>query len=704
MPSYFSWGLPYIAGLLLVAFANYAQASSPHICTHIVETRQVVDTKYYEDNGYKIGEIKLESPFGFFFLVSRRLDSWKKDLPIHAGDQFSDAAYRQASDMLDVAVEADSTFGEDSPLKVAFTIGNLANCDERADHKTLDVVYYVFSTDILSSLVAKSETHATSTEVTASEVAERNTQGPLKVVPLGGYNASYHGVGGGDAVLRIPAKIVQEFRFRGVGSASVLLLNGELSGKSNPRKKFLDTLDYHLSYRYEQRPTPMFALKQGTGQFRFTGVTDELSSAGMQIKLRFGASLEQGIQQSNAPVGSTLPYTVANSRYGAVRLYAGVTASTRYTETIASYGLGLGGSGLDDLNYAKEIGDISFNLRFPGGTHSPWDLHVRATGGGISGGQVLLNDRFYGGNVVAPFIPGDSWLIPGGPLVRSITANHLDGGGYGGTSFYSTNVTFGRVIKNWPLIPREIENTDGFSSGIQAGENTAEGYFYDTKLASSDAMNKLVTEYQKVFNDDLDSLNEEFVNILAASQVDPKLRTAVQGAQHDMLLARLAVKLVTGEKLRSLTEKTSGLTKLVNDLLKLEKLAPEASSQQLETLHATLTDHIGHLPEEITALEQTPEGKAARAYALQEMAHPRQVIDTLEHEANMLSIGLFAIFDSGRLWPDPNGTRYAYGGGVRLSVVNVNFNLGYAANPYPQHALRQGTGAILFGITYTNLF
>jgi hypothetical protein len=96
--------------------------------------------------------------------------------------------------------------------------------------------------------------------------------------------------------------------------------------------------------------------------------------------------------------------------------------------------------------------------------------------------------------------------------------------------------------------------------------------------------------------------------------------------------------------------------------------------------------------------------KRPKTYAQKQMGCPRQVIDTLRYEANMFALGLFGIFDTGRLWPDPNETRNAYGGGVRLSVVNVNFSLGYAANPNPLPKLHQGDGAVLFVISYTNLF
>jgi hypothetical protein len=692
------------AALVCISLSSNPQRCNAQTCTHVLPGKDVLDTQYYDDNGYKIGKIKLISPFGFLFLLSHRLDLLKNSLPLHEGDGFSDKTYKDAAHQLDEAVKVDSAFGKDSLVKIVYSTGNLTNCDERADHKTLDIVYYIFSTDPIPTVRSTPEERATGTEQSTPKVAERNTQGALKVVPLGGYNNSFHGFGGGETVIQLPTKGLEDLRFRGTGSSNTLFLNGELNGKLGPHKKVLDTVDYHFAYHYEQSPTQALSLKLGSGQFRFTGVTEELGSMGAQTRLRYGLSLEQGLQQSNVPSGIVFSNTIANSRYGAIRLYTGISTSTRYSETIASYGLDIGGAGLGNLDYAKQVGDVSFNFRFPGCTHLPWDLQARATGGGISGGSILLNDRFFGGNLVGPFIPGDSWLIPDGPLVRSITANYLNGTGYGGTSFYSTNLTIGKVIKSWPLIPKEIEDTEGFASGIEAAENTAQGFFFDSTLASSNAMKELVTGYQKKFGDDLDAFDKEFKGILAFSPVDPKLKKAVDAAEHDIRLARLALKLVNGEKLRQLSGRGSALISLANDLPKVETHAPEVSRQQLLSLQASLEKHLQDLPADINGLENTPDGQTAKTYAQEQMERPRQVIDTLRYEANMFALGLFGIFDTGGLWPDPNGTRYAYGGGVRLSVVNVNFSLGYAANPNPLPKLHQGDGAVLFVISYTNLF
>jgi hypothetical protein len=90
--------------------------------------------------------------------------------------------------------------------------------------------------------------------------------------------------------------------------------------------------------------------------------------------------------------------------------------------------------------------------------------------------------------------------------------------------------------------------------------------------------------------------------------------------------------------------------------------------------------------------------------AAKDMVRPREIVDSLRHEANRFAYGVFGIFDTGRVWPDPYGTHYGIGGGVRFSLVNINLNLGYAVNPHPHEVVGQGRGALMVTLTYTNLF
>jgi hypothetical protein len=139
------------------------------------------------------------------------------------------------------------------------------------------------------------------------------------------------------------------------------------------------------------------------------------------------------------------------------------------------------------------------------------------------------------------------------------------------------------------------------------------------------------------------------------------------------------------------------------DMQKIEPLAP-ATAAQMEATRNSIDTHLSALQKAIADIHSGPVRAAAEKRAQQDMVRPREIIDTLRHEANSFAFSLVGIADAGRIFPDPNGTRFAIGGGGRFSLVNVNFTVGYAFNPSPHKELGQGRGALLIGFTYTNLF
>jgi hypothetical protein len=78
------------------------------------------------------------------------------------------------------------------------------------------------------------------------------------------------------------------------------------------------------------------------------------------------------------------------------------------------------------------------------------------------------------------------------------------------------------------------------------------------------------------------------------------------------------------------------------------------------------------------------------------------VLNSILYTLDSYSVAPVAIFDVARIWPELHGTRYALGGGMRLSIVNANFTCGYAFNP--THANHEGVGAVFFKLDFTDLF
>ena len=694
----------FFAILLLIGFAP--AFSSAQTCTH--------DSAFYEANHYTVGRIRMISPLDFIFLVRQRFDLIKKGLPLQEKRAFSSVDFTESFKTVDKAMRADGAFGADLPIKIVVVTDRIENCIESGGPPTVDIAYRIFSTDPLPAVTESPDQRQTAVSNQATAIAEKNTVPDYKIVPRMSYDHSRRVSGGLDFAYRLPGGVLDSVNLSAQGSSSSSSFKGEIHGTKQPGLALLDRTEYSLNYSFSDMPGFNLELLKGVMEGRFLGVSKPLDTTAARIAFRYGGALSQGNQQSNSAALTLPANTITNSSYSALKFYTGMTATTRYTETAVSYGLQAGGPDLTSLGYTKHIGDFLYGARFPGGTHKPWDVSLRVTGGAIIGdGPILINDRFFGGNSVEQFIPGDSWTIPNGPLVRSIAANRLAGTGAGGTSFYSAGLTIGKVLFGSPIVPAEVENADGFDSGVKAAENTAENWFADDYEGASPEFKKLLTDFPAALKSDLGAATAEFTAIRSAGPVSAPLDAALKSADRE---ARLAQNLIThvsdpgrgsdnAIKLRAWLQPVprSRFRNLVAEMQKIEPLAP-ATAAQMEATRNSIDMHLSALQKAIADIHSGPVRAAAEKRAHQDMVRPREVIDTLRHEANSYAFSLIGIADVGRIWPDPNGTRFAVGGGGRVSLVNVNFMLGYAVNPSPHKELGQGRGALLIGFTYTNLF
>jgi hypothetical protein len=691
--------------LLLIGFAS--AVSLAQTCSH------PLDPAFYEANGYTVGKVRMVSIFDFVFLVRQRLDAIKSHLAVQEKKAFSAADFTASFKTVDKAMREDSAFGKDLPIKVVVVTDRIENCIESGGPPTVDIAYRIFSTDPLPAVIQSPDERQAAVNAQATAIAEKNTVPDYKIVPRMGYDHSRRAYGGIDFAYRLPGGVLDSVKVSAQSSTSSSSFKGEIHGTKQPALALLDRAEYSLNYSYSDMPGFNLELLKGVMEGRFLGISKPLDTTAARISFRYGVALSQGNQQSNFTALTLPANTITNSSYSALKFYTGMTATTRYTEMAVSYGLQAGGSDLTSLGYTRHIGDILYGARFPGGTHKPWDVSLRVTGGAIIGDSpVLINDRFFGGNSVEQFIPGDTWTIPNGPLVRSIATNRLAGTGAGGTSFYSTGFTIGKVLFGSPIVPAEVENADGFDSGVNAAENSAENWFADDYEASSPEFKKLLVDFPSALKTDVDAAQATFKAIRSAGTVSAPLDSALKSAEGEARLAQNLVRHVTdpkargsdnANKLRAWLVPNSRFRLLIVAIQKIEPLAPSAAAQ-LEATRTSIDMHLSALQKAIADIHSGPVRAAAEKRAHQDMVRPREVIDTLRHEANSYAFSLIGIADAGRIWPDPNGTRFAFGGGGRVSLVNINFTLGYAVNPSPHKELGQGRGALLIGFTYTNLF
>jgi hypothetical protein len=679
---------------------------------------QVCSSPVSTYEGYTVRKIELRHPLSFVFLVHRSLEELKQTLPLKEGQPFSSKAYGDSSDIVFHSIKSDDSFGL-SLVKVVAVTDGLENCSD-SPRRMLDVVFRIFSSDPIPVIEAPAEQNREAANEPATTVAEQTTAAGYKIKPVLGYDDSRQTYGGAQFVFKVPARIFQNGNLFATASQRSWIIQFQLERSARPKRALLDQMEYAVSYNNNKTPSSNITINQGTFQGRFMATSRPREGSGSRSLARYGASVVVGNQHSDLRGKTPPPGTIVNSSYGAVRIYGGLTRTTRMSEAIVSYGFQLGGTNLGKASFAKNLVDAAWSRRFPAHTHSPWDIQARFSAGAIRGKQIALTDRFFGGATVKPFIDGENWFIPNGPTVRSIPSNQFSVEGFGGTSFVSSNLTLGKVIFFRPMIPREIQNADGFESAIESGENTAEGFFYDTYLALTPEYKALITRHSQNLKTDLDGINTAFQSIESQDALKPAAQKILTDAE---LLLRQAQRVIRHATVPDENGNTNpqGLITLLNTkspivkqgnppgllllLPKIEDFATPGISATLSDAALNLKEHLSNFRTEMDNLKSQPAGQLAAAKAREDMARPREIIDSLQREINRYAFGVAGIFDVARMWPDPERrTRYAVGASGRFSLLNVNLSIGYAFNPHPDKKFGEGRGAIVLALTYTNLF
>jgi hypothetical protein len=325
-------------------------------------------------------------------------------------------------------------------------------------------------------------------------------------------------------------------------------------------------------------------------------------------------------------------------------------------------------------------------------------------------GAVPAAELFYGGNQVQPFISSDSWIVPGGAYIRSIPQNQLGGlaqqGSLGGTNFYSANLTVAKVLWGRPLMPKEFAQEPDFVNVLNGAVNTAKGSLQDyykandpsAKAAYAEAAAKLdgIASAASQLTDTISGLPGDISSdhVVAASlrtirsevrktrQIVDALKKGDNNNQYPALLKHMSV--------------------LASEMTNLARLLAEKSQAQTAATVSTLRDSLQTLGSNIKQDLSQIDSKAAEKRAAEEFAPAQKVLHAFLYELNTYSIAPVGIFDIARVWPIGVGTRYGAGGGVRLSLVNVNLTLAYAANPV--RSAGEGRGAFFLKLDVEDLF
>lgn len=666
--------------------------------------------------------MKVTSPLYFFSAANSPLNHLASELPLKSGEPFDLVRYGEGASQITTTVRTGFTDGL-TAMRFVATVPRLENC---TDH-TVEVHYIVY-TSVFPPLTGKSfEAGKAELNRPATTGALLGTEGRLFVVPEMGYNHTRNAYGGILVQSQMPLWIFDDVTIHSSASTNSVVSDAALTGSRNLGARYLNQAQWRTNWTYYDVPAGQERLQEAKLVASFFATTKELGQRGWLLK--YGASLAGGHQQG--PVQDS-----SNSPYGDLKLVAGVENRHGQNAFAGTYGFELGTTlNSQFVDFAKYIADLRYSRSFSpfpkykkppdqddrkdfiGKDHKPFTLEARVNGGYIQAfGQVPGPARFFGGNQAsAPFIEGQTWDIRDQPLIRSIPQNQLGSlpseSGVGGTRFYAFNLTVAKAVIGKALVPKDL-GTQDFVDALDFAIKTGKGELADAYFGKDPTIAPAIAEVSKI-KEQADDIKKELQGLsfdpATAIKVGPILKTLTSGSSlgSAQLVSTTADAILNhGKATETSILLNSQLPALESNLTKLCNLlatpAESTTADQIQKLRDELDESRKALAKSWVSQNTKPARERATAHAEKDFATAENVLNTFLYQLNVYSIAPVAIFDVARVWPNNIGTRYAVGGGVRLSIVNVNFTLGYAANP--THGPTEGSGALFFTLDVSDLF
>lgn len=683
------------------------------------ETNQTVPLKgcegiNFETAGYLVRRSRIEDPFDFLPWVRiRQKRAAAKIAALVDGKPF---LYSTARDQAREIIEQENFLPDTSDVRVKIRLELLSveNCSDRS----LDVVYRVYSTQIMPVLSSLPETRTTERrspqEAAGMTRVDVPSRSPVDFTPIAGYDSTNKLAGG--ARLEITPKRLWKLPFNSLflealGSSEMGNVSAALTG-SNDSEGWLAHSEWLLNYNYYSLPTGEGNIKGGDFSAQFTGVTKALAQG--NLTLRFGGLLEGGNRQSALRNVRLAENTVPSSGFGSLRLYVGLASRLRHNVFSASYGLELGSVGpAARVDWRKHIGDIRHELWYPLGDHRILDVESRFTVGVIQvPGKIPLPERFFGGNNEELFLPGDSWQIRANPVIRAIPGSRLyrTNAGDGGDKFFSYNLTVAYSVWRKPLMPSEIVKDADFNTELQNAIDVVTGNLQnyhatkdphyvelvallpsvqtaldDLKQAVQNAQQARPGQFAAQFEDCLKAINTATRRARSAAQASDV------GQQYGSVRALLSVSVEVDEN--RLAKVMTCVTEL-NTALAIDPSIAKASAN-LDRVRVNMEGEF----------RQIDESQAERK-AKAEMAFTRRTLSTLFNEVNLYSVSPVFVFDVAKLGSGSGGfgrLRYGPGAGLRFEIASTaHFTAGYARNINPRPG--EGNGTFFFSLGVRDLF
>lgn len=661
----------------------------------------------FEADEYRIVHTTVDDPFKFLHRIGGKTKSIEGQLAAKLNNQLF--TYKLVdTDALSLIENARFAPDSGNGFVVNVEFVSVQNCDPNS--KTLDLIYRIYSTNPPKVLGGATESQTTAEKSPQTTTGLVQAGNPFHFVPTGGYNASYHGFGGGR--IQITPKLggfrfLDTFTIEGQGSSSMRSLSAALSGSAT-LLGWLNHADWRVNYQNYSLPAGATRLQNASLSAQIDTETRPFWKS--TFLARLGGLLQGGSTQSGIlPAGLLPPQTVSNTGYGSLKGYFGLSSRTKHNVFSASYGLELGSvRPVGQIDWLKHIGDVADEYWISIGDHKPLEVESRFTFGGIQAPHSIpLSAHFFGGNDEQFFVPGDSWQIRDVPVIRAIPANqfYLTSQGAGANSFASINLTVSYPVKSYPIMPKDLSADQEFNQLLQgqivSAASVEQNYYAWKDPNFTAALNKLPNLKQV-----LDALKRAADTAQAAnpSQLQDQFAdcaTSIGVAAFDVTNTLAAKGLAQYGDLSALLPVDTDDLKSVQDAC-VGELNQQLHDPGIRTTATAVDTARTSILRNFNAINQ----KLAAQKAANDIAFVNRTLNTLFKDLNIFSVSPVAVFDMASIGPTKGtlgGNRIGPGGGVRLELASyVDFTLGYAWNVNRQPS--EGNGALFFSIDVRDLF
>ncbi len=668
----------------------------------------------FQQAGFTVNRSRVEDPFDFL--------PWVRDRQKRAAAQIAALVdglpfrYETAAGKALDIIEKENFLPDTRDVRVKLRV-ELVSVENCADGK-LDLVYRVYSTQVMPVLSSVPEARVTEKEEPETAAGQTTVAVPLvkpfRFKPIGGYDALNKLHGGGQFEFR--PKNPGRFPFNAIlitadGSRQFQDVSAALAG-SNDSGGWVAHSEWRMNYTHYAHPTGDGQLKGGHLTAQFAGISKPLAQG--NLTFRFGGLLEGGHRQSTVRNTPLTPDTIPNTGFGSLKLYAGLSGRLRHHVLAISYGLELGSIGpATRIDWRKHIGDVRHEFWYPLGNHRILDLESRLSIGRVDvPGNIPLAERIFGGNNEEYFLPNDSFQIRANPVIRAIPASSLirTSSGAGGDRFFSYNLTAAYTVWRKPLVPQELTDDEDFKTELEKSIETVTGNLQNFEATKDPHYKSLVQELPRI-SAALDALK---VALTAGQQARPgqfetefkqALRTANTAIRRTESAVQATDPLGQYGLIRALlspsdAEGENRLAKVItaaNELVSVLGTDPGISTALAPVAAIRIT-----MESEFQQIDQEAAGRSAVA----QMAFTRRTLNTLFNDVNIYSISPVLVFDVARLSRQrggDGGIRYGPGLGLRLEFASIaHLTSGYAWNVSRGPGERRGT--IFFSIGVRDLF